>query len=386
MATLESVLGVALSVDIEKRYPAGETIRASFTIPGSPPRVSILFGPSGAGKTTILRCLAGLEPVTRGRIRHGDEMWVDAETGLFLPPQKRSVGYLFQDYALFPHLDVGRNVGYGLGGLPHAERAARVEATCSMLGLDGLVDRKPAQLSGGQQQRVALARVLVRQPELLLLDEPFSSLDAGTREEVRSELAHLLRRLSIPALVVTHDWVDALTLGDEMIVISQGRILQVGSPREVLTKPCHPEVAAAVGVETVAVGQILGKEGGVVTLQVGMSRLVAVDPGGGERDFYVCIRGEDVTLERGRSSQSSARNHLRGRVTNVVPTGVLTKVFLDVGFELVALVTRQAADDLKLSHGREVWAAFKASNVHLIERPGTEPIGGRRPNCPVPSH
>ena len=197
MATLESALGVALSVDIEKRYPAGETIRASFTIPGSPPRVSILFGPSGAGKTTILRCLAGLEPVTRGRIRHGDEMWVDAETGVFLPPQKRSVGYLFQDYALFPHLDVGRNVGYGLGGLPHAERAARVEATCSMLGLDGLVDRKPAQLSGGQQQRVALARVLVRQPELLLLDEPFSSLDAGTREEVRSELAHLLRRLSI---------------------------------------------------------------------------------------------------------------------------------------------------------------------------------------------
>ena len=280
MATLETGLGVALSVDIEKRYPGGETIRASFTIPGSPPRVFILFGPSGAGKTTILRCLAGLEPITRGRIRHGDEMWADAERGIFLPPQKRSVGYLFQDYALFPHLDVGRNIGYGLGGLSRAERATRVEATCTMLGLDDLVDRKPGRLSGGQQQRVALARVLVRQPELLLLDEPFSSLDAGTREEVRSELAHLLRRLSIPAVVVTHDWVDALTLGDEMIVLTEGRILQVGSPREVLTKPRHREVAAAVGVETVAVGQVLGREGGVATLEVGRSRLVAVDPGG----------------------------------------------------------------------------------------------------------
>ncbi len=368
MAALAPVRGVALSVDIEKRYPGGEKIRASFTVPGDPPRVSILFGPSGAGKTTILRCLAGLEPITRGRIRHGDETWADPETGVLLPPQKRSVGYLFQDYALFPHLDVGRNIGYGLGGLGRAERAARVEAACSMLSLDDLVDRKPDQLSGGQQQRVALARVLVRQPDLLLLDEPFSSLDAATREEVRSELAQLLRRLSIPALVVTHDWVDALTLGDEMIVLGEGRILQVGSPREVLTKPRHREVAAAVGVETVALGQVLERGAGVVTLEVGASRLVAVDPGGEERAFYVCIRGEDVTLERGRSSQSSARNHLAGRVTEVVPTGVLTKVFLDVGFELVALVTRQAADDLQLSRGIEVWAAFKASNVHLIGR------------------
>ena len=168
--------------------------------------------------------------------------------------------------------------------------------------------------------------------------------------------------------MVTHDWVDALTLGDEMIVLSEGRILQVGSPREVLTKPRHREVAAAVGVETVAVGQVLEREGGVATLEVGASHLVAVDPGGGERNFYVCIRGEDVTLERGRPSESSARNHLAGRVAEVVPTGVLTKVFLDVGFELVALVTRQAADDLKLSRGTEVWAAFKASNVHLIGR------------------
>ena len=153
MATLASVGGADLSVDIEKRFPGGETIRVSFTIPGNPPRVSILFGPSGAGKTTILRCLAGLEPITRGRIRHGDEMWSDPETGVLLPPQKRSVGYLFQDYALFPHLDVRRNIGYGLGGLRGAERAARVETACSMLSLDHLVDRKPGQLSGGQQQR-----------------------------------------------------------------------------------------------------------------------------------------------------------------------------------------------------------------------------------------
>ena len=237
-----------------------------------------------------------------------------------------------------------------------------------MLGLGELLDRMPGQLSGGQQQRVALARVLVRQPDLLLLDEPFSSLDAPTREEVRSQLARLLRTLSIPAIVVTHDWVDALTLGDEMIVISDGRILQRGSPQEVLTKPQHREVAAAVGVETVAKGSIETRAAGIVTLRVGACLLVAVDPGGDDRDFYVCVRGEDVTLEKGSPGASSARNHLPGRVREIVPTGVLTKVIVDVGFDLVSLVTRQAAEDLDLFPGAEILAAFKASIVHLIPR------------------
>jgi molybdate transport system ATP-binding protein len=206
---------------------------------------------------------------------------------------------------------------------------------------------------------------LLREPELLLLDEPLGPRCA-TRDHVRSELAQLLRSLRIPAIVVTHDWVDALTLGDWMIVMAGGRILQTGPPQEVFTRPQHREVAAAVGVETVAAGRLLSRTGGVATLEVGSTQLVAADPGNDATDFYVCIRSEDVTLEKGRAQQSSARNHLRGTVATLIPAGVLTRVIVDVGFELVALVTRQAVEDLQLTAGAEVFAVFKASAVHLI--------------------
>jgi len=167
---------------------------------------------------------------------------------------------------------------------------------------------------------------------------------------------------------VTHDWVDALTLGDQMIVMSGGRALQTGSPEEVFTRPQHREVASVVGVETVAAGHVEHRESGVALLQVGSAKLVSADPGGDEKDFYVCIRGEDVTLEKGRAEQSSARNHLNGTVKEIVPAGVLTKVIVDVGFELVALVTRQAVSDLELVKGSTIFAVFKASAVHLIPR------------------
>jgi molybdate transport system ATP-binding protein len=237
-----------------------------------------------------------------------------------------------------------------------------------MLKVSDVFDRKPLELSGGQQQRVALARVLAREPQLLLLDEPLSALDVATRDHVRSELAHLLRSLGIPAIVVTHDWVDALTLGDWMLVMGGGRILQTGPPQEVFTRPQHREVAAAVGVETVVSGRVLGRTAGIATLEVGSGQLAAADPGGDATEFYVCIRSEDVTLEKGRAQQSSARNHLRGVVVAVVPAGVLTRVIVDVGFELIALVTRQAVEDLKLVAGADVFAVFKASAVHLIPK------------------
>src|SRR5262249_34261002 len=226
----------------------------------------------------------------------------------------------------------------------------------------------PSELSGGQQQRVALARTLARKPRLLLLDEPLSALDVATRDHVRSELAHLLRSLGIPAIVVTHDWEDALTVGNQLIVMSGGRILQTGAPQEVFMRPQHREVAAAAGVETVVTGRIQRREAGVALLQIGSGQLVAADPGGEDLDYYVCIRGEDVTLEKGRAEQSSARNHLRGTVAEIAPAGVLMKVIVHVGFDLVALVTRQAVADLELKKGAEVYAVFKASAVHLIPK------------------
>jgi molybdate transport system ATP-binding protein len=345
-----------LIADIEKRFDGRSKVEAAIRIPpGS--STTILFGPSGAGKTTVLRCIAGLENLTSGRIVFDGQDWTR------IPPQKRPIGYLFQDYALFPHLRVSENIGYAV---KHSSEAIRHFA--SMLKVDDVLERWPSELSGGQQQRVALARVLARKPRLLLLDEPLSALDAATRDHVRSELGQLLRTLSIPAIVVTHDWVDALTLGDQMLVMSAGRILQSGPPQEVFTRPQHPEVATAVGVETVATGRLHAREGGVTLLNVGSAQLAAADPGTDEVDFYVCIRGEDVTLEKGRAEQSSARNHLRGTITEIAPAGVLTKVTIDAGFNLIALVTRQAAADLGLMKGAEIFAVFKASAVHLIPK------------------
>ena len=345
-----------LTADIDKQFDGGPRVEASLRIPAGA-SITILFGPSGAGKTTVLRCIAGLEKLTSGKIIFDGQEWTN------LAPQKRPAGYVFQEYALFPHLRVRENIAYGVKG-----RSDAVDRVAQMLRVSDLLDRWPSELSGGQQQRVALARALAREPRLLLLDEPLSALDAATRDHVRSELANLLRRFGIPAIVVTHDWVDALTLGDQMLVMSGGRVLQTGPPLEVFTRPQHREVAAAVGVETVVSGRVKRREGGLALLQVGRSDLAAADPGGEALDFYVCVRGEDVTLEKGRAEQSSARNHLRGIVTEIVPAGALTRVVADVGFELIALVTRQAVADLELMKGTEVFAVFKASAVHLIPK------------------
>ncbi|PYS02474.1 MAG: Fe3+/spermidine/putrescine ABC transporter ATP-binding protein [Acidobacteria bacterium] len=354
MDSIEECGSLLLIADIEKRFKGRLSVEASVRIPHGP-STTILFGPSGAGKTTVLRCIAGLEKLTAGRIIFNGQDWTN------MPPHKRPIGYLFQDYALFPHLRVSENIGYA-----GKQSRESIKSIASMLKVDDVLDHWPSELSGGQQQRVALARVLAREPRLLLLDEPLSALDAATRDHVRAELAQVLRNLGIPAIVVSHDWVDALTLGDQMLVMSGGRVLQVGAPPEVFKRPQHPEVASAVGVETVVTGRIRRREAGVALLDIGSTQLVAADPGGDALDFYVCIRGEDVTLEKGRAEQSSARNHLRGTVSQISVAGVLTKVTIDAGFELVALVTRQATADLELSTGTEIFAVFKASAVHLI--------------------
>src|SRR5262249_41386668 len=290
-----------------------------------------------------------------GRVVFNGEDWTNER------PQLRPIGYLFQDYALFPHLRVRDNIGYAV-----KNSASTIDQIAETLRVRELLDRWPSELSGGQQQRVAVARPLARKPRLLLLDEPMSALDAATRDHVRAELARVIRSIGIPTIVVTHDWVDALTLGDQMLVMSGGRVLQTGPPEEIFTRPQHREVATAVGVETVVAGRIQRREAGIAVLQVGSGQLAAADPGGAGVDFYVCIRGDDVTLEKGRAEQSSARNHLRGTVAEIAAAGILTKVIVDVGFQLVALVTRQAVGDLELTKGAEVFAVLKASAVHLI--------------------
>ncbi|HLQ79435.1 MAG TPA: ABC transporter ATP-binding protein [Terriglobia bacterium] len=354
-----------LHAEIDKTFKSGARVTATLDLSAGP-SVTVLFGPSGAGKTTLLRCIAGLEELTAGRIVFKDQIWADAAQRRHLPTQKRAIGYLFQDYALFPHLKVRDNIGFGIHELSLSDRSERIMRTATSLQIGDLLDRWPSELSGGQQQRAALARVLVREPELLLLDEPLSALDGVARDHVRGELAQLLRRLQMPAIVVTHDWVDALSLGNRLHVMSRGIVLQEGTPQEVFARPQHAEVAAAVGMENLVKGHVKERGDGVVRLQVGRAELYAPDPQRDHAEFFVCIRGENVMLETGTRGQSSARNHLSGKVVEIASAGSLLKVTVDVGFEIAALVTRQAVADMRLEHGAEVAAVFKASAVHLI--------------------
>jgi molybdate transport system ATP-binding protein len=358
----------SLTFDLERRFDGGPTVRAAAALPLDDGLVTVLFGPSGSGKTTVLRALAGLEPEARGAISFAGEPWLDSARGLHLPPQRRRVGLLFQEYALFPHLSVAGNVGYGLFALPRRDRAERVGVVADRLHLRELLGRRPGQLSGGQRQRVALARALAPSPRLLLLDEPLSALDAPTREELRTGLRHSLEASGVPAVVVTHDRVEALALGDRLCVMIDGEIRQVGPVREVFNSPADLEVARVVGTENVLPVRIRERSGGLVTLQAGDVRLVAVDPGGLEGSAFACIRAEEVVLEEAPGAPTSARNALQGTVTGRTDEGPLVRVRLDCGVPLVALVTRPSAEALALAPGRRVAALVKAPAVRLVAR------------------
>jgi len=329
----------------------------------------VLFGPSGAGKSTVLRCLAGLDRPDHGRVLFHGEPWCDTRARVFLPPQARRVGLLFQDYALFPHLTTEHNVQYGLGALPESERRERSRSLFSLLGLEGLERRLPRELSGGQQQRVALARALAIRPRLLLLDEPLSALDAPSREHLRGELRRLLRELGIPTVVVTHDRLEALALGDDLVAMEAGRVCQVGPVADVFNHPAELSVARMTGIETVLPGRVLRREGGLATVEAGAHTLIALEPMPGSDTVFVCLRAEDVTLGPPEASPTSARNRLPCTVVSLTPEGALVRVALDAGFPLVARVTRVSCEELGLAEGRLVTATFKAPSVRLVPHP-----------------
>lgn len=361
-------MAAQLEARFVRRFRGGPAIHADLVLAGDDGPVTVLFGPSGSGKTTVLRALAGLDRPDEGTIALGDETWLDTARGLFVPARRRRIGFLFQEYALFPHLSARDNVAFGLHGIPAAERERRTAETLALLQLEGLGARRPSELSGGQKQRVALARAIAPSPRLLLLDEPLSALDGPTREELRGELRALLLRLGVPTVVVTHDRIEALGLGDRMAVMVDGRIRQHGRVADVFERPADREVARCVGVDTVLAGRVVGSGDGLVTVEAHGLRLAAVDRGLGG-DVWALLRAEDVVLERGGGAQSSARNHLPGRVTLVTPEGPLVRVALACGSaRLSALVTRASRTDLALEEGVEVVAVVKAPSVHLVPR------------------
>ncbi len=361
----------SLTFDLVRRFRGGPSVRARAALPLDGGPVTVLFGPSGAGKTTVLRALAGLDRPEEGVIRFDGETWFDGAARRFVPPQARGIGYLFQDYALFPHLSVAANVGYGLGRLGRAARAARIEEVAARLGVEALLGRRPAELSGGQAQRVALARALAPRPRLLLLDEPLSALDEPTRLLLRGELRALLEAAAVPALVVTHDRTEALGLGDRIAVLAGGEVRQVGAVAEVFGAPADAEVARVVGTENVLAARLVRREDGLAVVRAGAAELTALDPGGlgapGD-ELFACVRAEEVVLEAAVGAATSAQNRLAATVAWRREEGALVRVGLDCGLPLVALVTRRGAARLGIAPGLALAAVVKAPSVRLVPR------------------
>jgi molybdate transport system ATP-binding protein len=259
-----------------KRFTSGFDLDVDLRVPLSESPVTVLFGPSGAGKTTLLRLIAGLDRPDTGRIFFRGELWLD------LPPQRRRAGFLFQDYALFPHLTVAQNVEFAADRYKAREILEAFE-------LSELADRLPRALSGGQRQRVALARALAAAPVLLLLDEPLSALDSPTRARMRRELRRMLLAGGVPAIVVTHDRMEAVGLGDWMAVMVEGRIRQTGPVREVFRHPAGGAVAESIGVENILPASIAARNSGLVAVDVNGIRLESVDSGE-SGPLLACIR------------------------------------------------------------------------------------------------
>ena len=345
-----------------KRLGGGFALDAALRIPLAESPVTVLFGPSGAGKTTLLRLIAGLETPDEGAISMAGVTWFDGAGGVNLPPQKRRAGFLFQDYALFPHLTAAGNAAFAA---PRAKAADLLER----FGLAELAGLYPRQLSGGQQQRVALVRALAAGPALLLLDEPLSALDAATRARTRQELRRLLVESGVRSIVVTHDRAEAVALGDWMAVMVAGCIRQTGPVREVFRRPADAQVAESAGMENVLPAEVVARAGGLVTVAVGAAHLDAVERDGAPAaagPVFACIRAEEVAIARDSSQVSTIRNRVAGEVRGVALEGPLARIDLDCGFPLVAVVTAQSAADLDLKPGDRVCAVIKTTALQLV--------------------
>ena len=327
---------------------------------------ALIIGPTGSGKTTLLEAVAGHASLRAGRVfMHDDDV-------THLPPEQRGLGFVYQQYHLFPHLSVRENIAYGLrrvrAGGNGVEPGARVAELAGMLAIEPLLDRSVRGLSGGEQQRVALARALAPKPSILLLDEPFAAVDPATRQVLRRELRELHEREGITTLQVTHDFDEALRLGDLVAVLSEGRIAQSGTPEQVFRYPNSAFVARFVGTGNVIAGAVERTEpgdaapfrgrftGGTLALDVVAER---------EGPVHAVLRPEDIVLSL-THHPGSARNHMDGRVVRLERIGPVTLVHLDVGRPLIASLTTQSVAEMGLQSGVPVVVAFKATAILLV--------------------
>jgi len=330
-----------------------------------PTGITVLFGPSGSGKTTLLRCVAGLEPDCRGLVRIGGETWQDDDRSAFLPTWRRSLGYVFQEASLFEHLDVQGNLRYGLARSMAKESAKALDDAIALLGISGLLKRRPTGLSGGERQRVAIARALVTQPRLLLLDEPLAALDHARRQEILPWLKRMRDELRIPMLYVTHSADELTQLADHVAVLAQGRVQAYGPVAEVLSAIDHPSLPGDDA------GALLS---GCVTDRDTHWHLSRVDfPGGslwlqdaglpvGQRvRLRVLARDVSITVEEPR--HTSIQNHLPCVIDSLAPDVHPSQVMVRAcagPSVLLARITKKSADHLQLHAGKPAWVQVKS--------------------------
>ncbi|MGB8112937.1 MAG: molybdenum ABC transporter ATP-binding protein [Candidatus Sulfotelmatobacter sp.] len=361
---------------IRKSFPGTDrdfTLDVEFTAPLG---FTILFGASGSGKTTLLDCVAGIA-APQGRIAVGERVLLDSNAGIDVRVPQRGVGYVLQDLALFPHLTVEQNVEYGLS---HLSRPARRERSMAMLGefrIDHLRQQRPSQISGGERQRVALARSLVTDPCVLLLDEPLSALDAATKSKIIDDLRRWNADHQIPILYVTHSREEVIALGERVLVLEQGRLIAQGTPHQVLTAPLQEAVAQLAGFENIFEASVwlVHEDRGTLTCRLpgktaGTSvlletPLIRAEPG---TRLRVGIRAGDILLAISKPDGLSARNVLPGHVVSLQRRDVVVFAIVDCGVEMQVQLTLAARDALQLKAGQPVWLVIKTYSCHLMRR------------------
>ena len=332
-----------------------------------------LVGPSGAGKTTVLKAIAGLSRPASGAIRCGGDLWFDSVSGTYMPARQRRVGYVFQQHALFPHLTARQNVEQALRHLPASKRRSRASHWLQRVNLAGLEHRRPAQLSGGQQQRVGLARALAREPSVLLLDEPFSSVDSATRDRLYTELAALRRNLEIPTVLVTHDLQEATILSDRLCMLSKGTTLQSGSVQQVTTQPASVLVARLVGLKNVFRATVVDVSDTAAVIEWRGQKLDVTHNSGFRQGDAVhwCIPQSHVVLHRqSRPSNGVRENPVAGRVSEVLRMGDNALVGVQLGNPdkppVYLSVPLHVAERNAVAVGVQVSFSLLADSIHLM--------------------
>lgn len=337
-----------------------------------PPGITILFGPSGAGKSTVLDCIAGLARPDAGRIVAGEEVLFDSQARVNRPLQARLIAYVFQTLALFPHMSAEENVAYGLDGLPHQERTARVKEILTAFRVDKLRTRKPSEISGGERQRIALARSLVTQPSVLLLDEPLTGLDAELKAAIVDDLRAWNAARRIPVLYVTHTREEVDALGERVIAMDHGRVVCEGTPMQVLEAPRRKRLAQAAGFENLLSATVvdLREADGVMRVLLNGSLCELEVPLGyaaaGDR-VRVAVRAGDILLAASHPHGLSARNVIEGRIVAMETRGTLVRARVDCGVEFIVHLTPGAVRMLELTQERQVWLVLKTHSCHLVE-------------------